>query len=143
MIFAEPKPQLDVLHPVEYGVVNAALCQSSPAQHHRSMHDRADTTLQFLHQAVMPHKRHEGAELSPGAINERGGSANHCDPLMRVEKCDFLAEAVGKRDIVSILPCDIFSVSEPQCVIQRPCDPLIGLLEKDDPAIGITSDDLG
>src|SRR5215472_7274712 len=94
MILAEPKPQLDILNPVEHRVVNSVLSQGNPAQHHGSMHEGADTTLQFLHQPVMPHERHEGAELTPGTVN------------------------------------------------QRSRDSLVGLLEKEDSAIGVAFDDL-
>src|SRR5215472_5782248 len=91
----------------------------------------------------MPHKGHEGAELTPGAINQCGSSADHCDPRVRVEKCDLLAETIGKRDIVCILPGDIYSMGELQRMIQRLGNSLVGLLKKDDPAIGIASGDLG
>jgi hypothetical protein len=60
-----------------------------------------------------------------------------------VEKSDLPGESLGQRDIVSILTCDVLSLGESQGMIKRRRDSLIGLLEKDDPAVRIASNDLG
>jgi hypothetical protein len=106
------------------------------------MHQGAETTLQFLDQSLVPYKWHEGAEATAGPIDQRSSGANDSYLRVRVEKFDFPGEPFEQRDIVRVLPCDILSMSETQGMIEGGCDSLIGLFEKEDPAIRIASKDL-